>query len=69
MLRLPGFINYKPHYDRPRVRLVWDDGPTYKVKDLEAKLPVLAARVTSAPRGDRKASRLTEAQIFAKHKS
>lgn len=66
LLRLPGGINYK-YPDKPRVKLMWDDGPTYKVRDLEAKLPQLASVIT-APRGDRKASPLSEAQIFSKHK-
>lgn len=38
VLRFPSTINYK--YDtRPRVRVLWDDGPTYTIKKLEKYLP------------------------------
>ena len=38
VLRFPGTLNYK--YDnRPRVRVMWDDGPTYTVKKLDKLLP------------------------------
>lgn len=38
VLRFPGTTNYK--YDsRPKVRVLWDDGPTYTVKKLEGYLP------------------------------
>jgi hypothetical protein len=66
LLRVPGGINHK-YPDKPRVRLMWNDGPKYKVRDLEAKLPQLSASI-NPPRGDRRASRLTEEQIFAKYK-
>lgn len=38
LLRYPGTYNWK--YDtRPRVKLLWDDGPRYRVRDLERELP------------------------------
>lgn len=38
VLRFPGTTNYK-YKSRPRVRILWDDGPTYRVKQLEKLLP------------------------------
>ena len=38
VLRIPGTRNYK-YQSTPQVRLLWDDGPTYKVSDLERRLP------------------------------
>lgn len=38
VLRFPGTRNYK-YKSQPRVRLLWDDGKKYKVKDLEKLLP------------------------------
>ena len=66
LLRVPSSLNHK-YPDKPRVKTLWDDGPRYKVKDLEAKLSVLTTSV-DASRSDRRASRLTEAEIFAKYK-
>lgn len=40
VLRVPGTFNHK-YEDRPRVRILWDDGPTYRVSDLEARLPAV----------------------------
>lgn len=43
VLRFPGTTNYK--YDaRPRVRVLWDDGPTYTIKRLEKFLPAEAVK-------------------------
>jgi len=38
VLRVPGTINYK-YAAEPRVRLLWDDGPTYTLKQLSKLLP------------------------------
>lgn len=38
VLRFPGTTNYK-YKSRPRVRVLWDDGPSYKVKTLDKLLP------------------------------
>lgn len=38
VLRFPGTTNYK-YKSRPRVRILWDDGPTYKVAKLDKLLP------------------------------
>jgi hypothetical protein len=43
VLRVPNTVNYK-YPSHPRVRLMWDDGPTYHVRDLEERLPVLPRR-------------------------
>lgn len=67
VLRLPGSINHKPQYRKPRVRLLWDDGAKYCVDDLDDKLPVLSP-VRPVHTGDRRASSsLSAAAIIAKH--
>lgn len=38
VLRFPGTTNYK-YKQRPRVRVMWDDGPVYTVKKLDKLLP------------------------------
>lgn len=38
VLRLPGTRNYK-YPAQPRVRVLWDDGPEYRLKDIEKHLP------------------------------
>lgn len=38
VLRVPGTVNYK-YSSTPRVRLLWDDGPTWKISDIEKLLP------------------------------
>ena len=38
VLRVPRTVNHK-YVSKPKVRLLWDDGPTYKVALLDAKLP------------------------------
>jgi hypothetical protein len=38
VLRVPGTRNYK-YSTNPKVRLLWDDGPTYTIKQLEKLLP------------------------------
>jgi hypothetical protein len=40
VLRIPGTRNYK-YPSTPKVRLLWDDGPTYKVLDLKKQLPTV----------------------------
>jgi hypothetical protein len=57
VLRFPGTYNYKPAYNMPRIRVLWDDGPEYRVQDLELSLSDVAPVVaTSAleidPTGD-----------------
>lgn len=38
VLRVPGTVNYK-YSSTPAVRLLWDDGPQYKERDIERLLP------------------------------
>jgi hypothetical protein len=38
VVRVPGTVNYK-YESHPKVRTLWDDGPTYKVSELEKRLP------------------------------
>lgn len=38
VLRIPGTNNYKYH-DAPRVKLLWSDGPTYELDEIEGVLP------------------------------
>lgn len=38
VLRVPGTVNYK-YTSNPRVRLLYDNGPTYKLRDIKRKLP------------------------------
>lgn len=38
VLRIPGTLNHK-YTDRPRVRMIWDDGPTYTEAKLTKRLP------------------------------
>lgn len=40
VLRVPGTTNYKYH-SMPRVKIMWTDGPEYKLSDLNKKLPRL----------------------------
>ena len=41
VLRIPGTRNYK-YQGEPRVKLLWSDGPKYKVSELEAMIPEMA---------------------------
>lgn len=41
VLRIPNTRNFK-YSSSPRVRIMWVDGPTYKIDDLEKMLPSLA---------------------------
>jgi hypothetical protein len=50
VLRVPGTLNYK-YTPAPRVRLLWNDGPTYRVAELERDLPKRERK--SATRGAR----------------
>lgn len=45
VLRVPGTLNYK-YAAMPRVRLMWNDGPSWKVKKLEEDLPDLQVSET-----------------------
>lgn len=38
VLRVPGTLNHK-YEDKPRVKLMWQDGDPYKLKEIKAKLP------------------------------
>lgn len=38
VLRVPGTVNYK-YSSTPRVRLLWDDGPSWTIRDVEKLLP------------------------------
>jgi len=38
VLRVPGTTNYK-YSSTPRVRILWDDGPSWKIRDIEKLLP------------------------------
>jgi len=42
VLRIPGTTNYK-YESLPKVRTLWIDGPNYRLRDIERKLPELAA--------------------------
>ena len=46
VLRFPGTRNYK-YPTEPRVRVLWIDGPRYRVRDLEGQLP----KISSSPQG------------------
>jgi hypothetical protein len=39
VLRFPGTKNYKYPQTQPKVRVLWDDGPTYSTKRIEKYLP------------------------------
>lgn len=48
VLRLvPGTRNYK-YEAQPKVKLLWDDGPEYRVHDLEHKLPQIEHKASGA---------------------
>jgi archaellum biogenesis ATPase FlaH len=38
VIRIPGTFNHK-YESKPKVKLLWMDGPEYKLKDIESKLP------------------------------
>jgi hypothetical protein len=38
VLRYPGTVNYK-YSSKPKVRVIWDDGPVYTLEQLRRKLP------------------------------
>ncbi|MGE0366992.1 MAG: AAA family ATPase [Phycisphaerales bacterium] len=59
VLRIPGTTNYK-YESMPKTRLMWVDGPTWDLKDLDRKLP--AEEVSSTETSD-------AATIFKKYKS
>lgn len=40
VLRIPGTLNYK-YQGQPKVKLLWSDGPKYKITELEASIPEL----------------------------
>jgi AAA domain/RepB DNA-primase from phage plasmid len=55
VLRVPHTFNYK-YQSTPRIRVKWDDGPTYKVKTLERMLPEVKGGVEE----DREQVKLSE---------
>lgn len=61
VLRVPGTTNYK-YKSTPRVRVLWGDGSSYKLKDLERKVP----RVNEEPEASSKPD-LKAGALFKKH--
>lgn len=51
VLRVPSTTNYKYH-SMPRVRILWTDGPSYKVSTLDRDLPELEGSSYSGELGD-----------------
>jgi archaellum biogenesis ATPase FlaH len=51
VLRFPGTTNYK-YSIQPKVRILWDDGPTYTVKKLDKRLPVETVEVGEEHEGE-----------------
>lgn len=49
VLRVPGTRNYK-YEANPRVKLLWDDGPEYKLGDIVERLPVANGHAGGADR-------------------
>lgn len=64
LLRLPGSRNHK-YSSAPRAIVLWDDGPTYRVSDLERDLRVLPQRRLG--NNARRPSPLSMPQIIANH--
>lgn len=56
VLRVPGTLNFK-YSSTPKVRMLWDDGPTSKINDIEKLLP----DEESAPTG------LTAREVFDRY--
>lgn len=48
VLRIPGTINYK-YNAMPRTRILWSDGPSYEVKELQKILPAVSDESTGDP--------------------
>lgn len=48
VLRFPNTTNYK-YTTQPRVRVLWSDGPSYRLKDIDSQLP---KEVANAPTGE-----------------
>jgi Predicted ATP-dependent serine protease len=60
VLRMPGTRNYK-YKSQPRVRVLWDDGPTWSIGKLERVLP-------EDPHGDKpEGDELDAAEVFGKY--
>jgi RepB DNA-primase from phage plasmid len=64
VLRLPGSCNHK-YPGAPRARVLWDDGPRYRVSDLEKRLPLVTTR--AAVVGERRVSRKGMQQIIDRY--
>ena len=64
VLRLPGSRNLK-YASKPQARVLWEDGPIYKVSTLERRLPVVPTRAVVV--GERKVSRLSMTEILDKY--
>lgn len=46
VLRIPGTFNYK-YQATPRVKLMWDDGPRYSMREIERALPEKSLEISS----------------------
>ena len=70
LLRLPGTFNYKRDPPTP-TKLLWADGPRYRIADLERMLPLLPERPRhnghSHSNGERKASKLPMEAIIKRY--
>lgn len=51
VLRVPGTVNYKYH-SMPRVKILWTDGPEFKMADLNKRLPSLEDDTTGVDESD-----------------
>jgi len=52
VLRIPGTVNYK-YANTPRVKMLWEDGPTYHLDEIEKALPkdrIVEPKLTDALR-------------------
>jgi hypothetical protein len=66
VLRLPGSRNWK-YKGAPRARVLWSDGPRYKVDWLESRLPVVTTRKVATTTGQRRASSLSMRKVLDKY--
>lgn len=67
VLRVPGTKNHK--YDEPeRVRLLWDDGRTYKVSEIRSAVKEVDPGEGTVEVDELTIPELTPAEVFAKHR-
>lgn len=52
VLRVPGTINHKPEYKKPRVKVLWDNGPYYETQRLEKVIPQIETEANQVEGGD-----------------